>query len=122
MVDRKKEMASVEQLIGVILRIGVIISAIVIAVGLLALFLEGGSGYPNDQVPLGFRAIFQGVIQLKPFAIIMLGLFCLILTPVLRVAVSIYAFVVERDSLYVAITSIVLAILVIAMVIGYAGK
>ena len=61
-------------------------------------------------------------MQFKPFAIIMLGLFLLILTPVLRVVVSIYAFAVERDTLYVAITTIVLIILVIAMVIGYAGK
>ncbi|WP_063515949.1 DUF1634 domain-containing protein [Schleiferilactobacillus harbinensis] len=122
MAERKKEMNEVERLIGQILRIGVIVSAIVIVVGLAALFIEGGSGYPGDTVPLGFRAMFAGVMQFKPFAIIMLGLFLLILTPVLRVVVSIYAFAVERDTLYVAITTIVLIILVIAMVIGYAGK
>lgn len=122
MAERKKEMNEVERLIGQILRIGVIVSAIVIVIGLAALFIEGGSGYPGDTVPLGFRAMFAGVMQFKPFAIIMLGLFLLILTPVLRVVVSIYAFAVERDTLYVAITTIVLIILVIAMVIGYAGK
>ena len=56
MAERKKEMNEVERLIGQILRIGVIVSAIVIVIGLAALFIEGGSGYPGDTVPLGFRA------------------------------------------------------------------
>lgn len=51
-------------------------------------------------------------------AFIMLGLFCLILTPVLRVVVSIFAFAKEKDYLYVVITLIVLVILVIGMSFG----
>lgn len=122
MAARQKEMNEVERLIGQILRIGVVVSAIVISLGLLMLFIQGGSGYPGNTVPLGFRAMFAGVAAFKPFAVIMLGLFLLILTPVLRVVVSIYAFAVEHDTMYVVITTIVLIILVIAMVIGYAGK
>ncbi len=52
----------------------------------------------------------------------MLGIFLLILTPVLRVVVSIYAFIKENDKLYAWITTVVLVILVIAMLIGYFGK
>ncbi|EPD11575.1 putative membrane protein [Lacticaseibacillus paracasei subsp. paracasei Lpp48] len=52
----------------------------------------------------------------------MTGIFLLILTPVLRVVVSIYAFAVEHDRLYVWITTIVLIILLGAMTIGYLGN
>lgn len=51
----------------------------------------------------------------------MLGLFLLILTPVLRVVVSIYAFIKEKDRLYTWITTAVLVILIGAMIIGYLG-
>ena len=66
--------------------------------------------------------IFQGAMQLKPYAVLMLGIFLLILTPVLRVVVSIYAFAIRKDRLYVAITTIVLIILIIRMTIGYQGN
>ena len=49
----------------------------------------------------------------------MLGIFLLILTPVLRVVISIYAFAKEKDHLYVWITSIVLVILIISFIIGH---
>ncbi len=48
----------------------------------------------------------------------MFGLFCLILTPVLRVVVSLFTFLKEKDYLYVGITGIVLIILVISFLIG----
>ncbi len=54
----------------------------------------------------------------KPYSIMMLGIFCLILTPILRVVVSIYSFYKEHDMLYVVITSIVLIILMISFVFG----
>lgn len=115
----RQEMAKVEQIIGVILQIGVIVSAIIICCGLLLLLFTGKSGYPSNTFPTHFDLIFQGIVQLKPFAIIMLGLFGLILTPVLRVVVSIYAFAKEHDQLYVIITTAVLLILILGMVLGY---
>ncbi|MFL2029744.1 DUF1634 domain-containing protein [Loigolactobacillus zhaoyuanensis] len=120
--DKKQtsaEMAQVEKIIGLILQIGVLVSAMIIGCGLLLLLFTGHSGYSGQNFPTHFDTIFQGLLQLKPFAIIMLGLFCLILTPVLRVAVSIYAFAKERDRLYVIITSAVLLILLFGMVLGY---
>ncbi|AVK62277.1 DUF1634 domain-containing protein [Lactobacillus sp. CBA3605] len=115
------EMQQVERLIGRILRIGVIVSALVIGLGLILMVMRGNGGYPNGIQPTGFRSIFNGVIALKPYAVIMLGLFLLILTPTLRVVVSIYAFAIEKDHLYVWITTLVLVILIIASVIGYLG-
>ena len=51
----------------------------------------------------------------------MLGLLLLIATPVARVAFSIVAFALEGDRLYVAITAVVLALLVLSFAVGAAG-
>lgn len=117
-----QEMAQVETIIGRILQVGVIFSAIVMAIGLVMFLATGHSGYLGTTMPLSMGAILLGTWQLKPFAIMMLGVYCLILTPVLRVVVSIYAFYKEKDHLYVAITTTVLIILIIALVIGVYGK
>jgi len=45
----------------------------------------------------------------------------LILTPILRVAVSIVAFAVERDRVFIAVTSAVLAVLLISFMLGKIG-
>lgn len=116
---KKEEMRDVELIIGKILRIGVVVSAIVVILGVILYFINGGTGYPDGQWPRRFGVIFQGVFQGKSYAVIMLGIFLLILTPVLRVVVSIYAFAKEHDLLYVYITSAVLVILIIAMIFGY---
>ncbi|KRN58884.1 DUF1634 domain-containing protein [Limosilactobacillus secaliphilus] len=117
----KKEMDHVEDVIGRVMQVGVILSAIVIVLGVLMLFITGKSGYPAGVHPDTFAAIGKGILAFKPYAIIMLGLFLLILTPALRVLVSIYAFWEMHDSMYVWITTLVMVILIIAMVIGSAG-
>ncbi|MBT9676330.1 DUF1634 domain-containing protein [Levilactobacillus brevis] len=116
-----KEMAQVQTIIGRILQVGVIFSAIVMLIGLVLFLVSGRSGYSGSYVPRRMGLILQGTWQLKPYAIMMLGVYCLILTPVLRVVVSIYAFYKEHDRLYVAITTLVLAILLVALAIGVTG-
>jgi uncharacterized membrane protein len=61
------------------------------------------------------------VVALKPYAIIALGLLILIAIPVMRVAVLVVTFIVERDWLYVAITAFVLLVLLTSFAIGEAG-
>ncbi len=116
-----KEMAQVQTIIGRILQVGVIFSAIVMLIGLVLFLVSGQSGYSGSYVPRRMGLILQGTWQLKPYAIMMLGVYCLILTPVLRVVVSIYAFYKEHDRLYVSITTLVLAILLVALAIGVTG-
>lgn len=117
-MDNKEEMLKIERSIGVILRIGVIVSAAIILIGMILLFFQPAT----KQVPTSLSLILNGLLQLNGEAFIMLGLFCLILTPVLRVVVSIFAFAKEKDYLYVAITIIVLVILVIGMSFGLVEK
>ncbi|MBU9789226.1 DUF1634 domain-containing protein [Lentilactobacillus sp. IMAU92037] len=113
-----QEMADVEIIIGKILQIGVIISAVIMLLGLILLIITGHTGFPANQYPTDFMEIGKGLMTFKPYSIMMLGIFCLILTPILRVVVSIYSFYKEHDMLYVVITSIVLVILMISFVFG----
>lgn len=116
-----KEIKDVQVLIGEILRIGVLISAIIIIIGLVILLITNNTGYPNMGYPHNFTMIWQGLLHGKAAAIIMFGIFLLILTPVLRVIVSIYAFFKDHDHLYVGITTAVLIILLISMLLGAQG-
>ncbi|MED2647608.1 DUF1634 domain-containing protein, partial [Bacillus thuringiensis] len=61
------------------------------------------------------------VLAGKAYAIILLSLFLLILTPVFRVGVSLITFWIEKDTLYVIITGIVFTILMISFALGKAG-
>ncbi len=114
------EIQDVELAVSRWLRIGVFISAAVIILGLILLFIRGESGYPGNDYPHSLPDIFNGTVQFKPYAVITTGLILLILTPVLRVAISIWVFVREGDKLYVIITSIVLVILIISFILGKA--
>ncbi|CAI2685416.1 MAG: DUF1634 domain-containing protein [Apilactobacillus sp.] len=114
----KEEMGRIELVIGKILRVGVIISATIMILGLLLFLITGKSGYPTNVFPTKFHDIFTGIAHVKPYAIMMLGIFCLILTPVLRVIVSIYSFYKEKDMLYVWITTFVLIVLIISFFFG----
>lgn len=113
------EMNKVEITIGKILRIGVLISAIIMLFGFILYLINHNTGYVNNNFPTTLTNIFIGLTSFKPAAIMMFGLFCLILTPVLRVAVSIYAFYIEKDHLYVWITTLVLIILIVALCLGH---
>jgi uncharacterized membrane protein len=80
--------------------------------------MTGHGGYPAGTYPTSLQGIINGLISLKPFAIILTGLLLLILTPVFRVGVSLIIFLMEQDYLYLAITTIVFVILLGALIFG----
>ncbi|ACP36250.1 protein of unknown function DUF1634 [Sulfolobus islandicus Y.G.57.14] len=105
-------------IIGNALRIGVIISAIIIIFGVALLFLNNGSnGFTITQISNSnsiinssiFKPseIFTGLPKLYGLDYIYLGLMVLIATPVLRVLLGIAQFASERNKLYTIITIIV---------------
>ena len=106
----REEMMAVELVIGKIMRIGVFLAATVI---------KGTSGYPGNSFPTTLSGVVSGMSALKPYAWMMGGIYLLILTPVLRVVISIYAFIKEKDYLYVKITSLVLLILIVSFFLGH---
>jgi uncharacterized membrane protein len=117
-----------DRIIGLVLRYGVTISFAIVAFGSILLFVESQTGYgalgtaeqlSNARFLLGPGALFQGVFAGRPFAIIELGLVVLFATPVARVFVSIFLFVEEKRYIFVGITILVLAILLLStFVIG----
>lgn len=119
-MKENQDIVEVELAVSRWLRIGVIISALVIIFGLVLLFVQGSSGYEGSTFPHSLPDIYKGTVALKPYAVITTGLILLILTPVLRVAISIWVFMREGDKLYMGITTLVLIILVISFLIGKA--
>lgn len=119
--ERRSEAEEVEAIVSRVLRIGVLISAAVIVAGLILLLIAGNTGYPEGTYPVSPGAAVAGAAALKPAAVLQTGLMLLILTPVLRVAASLFIFLKERDYLYVVITLIVLVILAVSFLLGKAG-
>jgi uncharacterized membrane protein len=115
----------VEQIVGRLLQIGVFISATVVIIGGAALLAQHGRTVADFSVfraaPSGLQSvseIMRGALSLNSRAIVQLGLVLLIATPVARVAMTLVAFVLKRDRLYVALTALVLALLLYGLLWG----
>ncbi len=103
-----------------ILQGGVLLSALCILLGVALLPTRSGGLSPERVLafPQTLTQVWEGLLVLRPQAVITLGLLLLIATPVVRVAVSIGAFALEHDRRYVLITTIVLAILLFSLFLG----
>jgi uncharacterized membrane protein len=90
-----------EEIIGQILRAGVLIAAAIVATGGIWYLASGGpAGDPRAVTTMW------------------VGLLVLVATPVARVVVSLVAFAIQGDRAYVLITTIVLAVLAYSMIFG----
>jgi uncharacterized membrane protein len=110
--------------ITMLLRIGVLLSVGIIAIGMAITFLghpDYFSSRPVMRMPSTIGEVIAGVHLGSGLAIMMAGLLVLIATPVARVALSIVIFVIARDRLYTAITVAVFVILMIAFAVGRAA-
>jgi uncharacterized membrane protein len=115
----------VEQMVGNLLRIGVLIAAAVTIAGGIAFMIHHGSLIPDHSVFRGqpemlstLTGVIAGAIALEPAAIVQLGIVLLIATPVARVLLTLIAFAIQRDGMYVLISAIVLALLTYSLVVG----
>jgi uncharacterized membrane protein len=112
-----------EQIIGNLLRTGVIIAAAVVFIGGVFYLIQHAQDRADyhtfNSVPENLRTV-PGVsheaLALHSKGIIQLGLLLLVLTPVARVAFSAVGFLFEGDRMYVVITLIVLAVLLYSLV------
>ena len=115
--------------ISYLLRGGVLLSIGVVVLGLVFTFVHhpqyvtsktelGALTSPDATYPHTVREVVAETAGHHGQAIVMLGLLLLIATPIARVAFSVVAFLVERDRVYVLITIIVLALLVLSLLIG----
>lgn len=121
----------VELLISNVLRTGVTISLALILLGTLVTFVRHPDysqttaaldrlTHPREPQPSTPGQVLGRIAQLRGQGIVTLGLLVLLLTPIARVAISVPAFVFQGDRVFVAITSTVLAVLLISLFLGHA--
>jgi len=116
---------------------GVILSTSIIIIGLVYMAASYSTGYscdfttaslscllnynaaviPHGDYPNTLSSIASGLVRLKPFAIIQLGVIVLLATPVFRVLASLILFAVEKDKPFVWITLFVLLVLLFSLFI-----
>lgn len=116
----------VEEAVGNLLRIGLLIATAVVLIGAAVYLSRHGSEQPEYRIFHGAPPDLRGIAGIVDVAadwrgrgLIQLGLLLLLATPVARVTFSIVAFALQRDRLYMAITSVVLAVLLYSIVGGY---
>jgi uncharacterized membrane protein len=112
-----------EQVIGSLLRAGVILAVLVVLAGgahFLSQYRDEKPDYRTFSLAKtqGLRTI-PGIVgeasSLDSKGIIQLGLVLLIATPVARVAFSVFAFAKLRDRVYVGVTLVVLGVLLYSL-------
>jgi uncharacterized membrane protein len=115
----------VDNVISVLLRTGVILSAIIVLFGGVMYLIQYRHLHPAYHVFHGeptslrrFGSILHGVATFHSRSWMQLGLIVLVATPVARVAFSIFAFFKERDYVYMLLTLVVLSVLLY----GLAGR
>ncbi len=111
-----------ENILGNLLRAGVLLSALVVSIGGAIYLWRHGHSPVNFRVFRGepadlrdVRGIIRDAVGLHARGIIQLGLLLLIATPIARVAFSIFGFAQERDRMYVVFTVIVFLILLYSL-------
>lgn len=108
----------IEQIIGVLLRVGVSMSAALVFMAGIAYLWQNHAVRVNYQQFHGEPAeltsvagVVRGAANLDALALMQLGLLILIATPVARVLFAAFAFALERDWLYVIVSLIVFVVL-----------
>lgn len=114
-----------EMWIGHVLRFGVVLAGAIILLGLVVFVVMGpDAGGPTSvhqlvhsgEISVRPGGILRGVADGNATALIQLGVLALILTPIMRVAMSIALFSAQRDGAFVLITAIVLVVLVLGFI------
>ncbi|KEQ30769.1 DUF1634 domain-containing protein [Pedobacter antarcticus] len=121
-IKKKLTDYDMQQLIGQVLRVGVILSGTIAGIGGIWYLFQQGSGTPHYGTftgePAGFTSltgIYKGILTGSAAEIIQLGVVILIATPIIRIIFSLFSFILEKDGLYVIITLIVLSVILFSM-------
>lgn len=128
-----EESLQMDHWISLLLRGGVLLSVVLLVAGTILTFLHH-PGYltsgaltaslknpSNGHVPSHILDIFALIKNGHGQGIVSLGLLVLIATPVLRVAFSVITFWLEKDRIFVWITSTVLFLLILSLILGKVG-
>ncbi|HKT06295.1 MAG TPA: DUF1634 domain-containing protein [Gemmatimonadaceae bacterium] len=114
-----------EQVVGMVLRLGVLIAAAVTLAGGVLYLIQYGATRPDYHTfhgqlsPLRSLAdVARGVAAGNADAIVQAGVVLLIATPIARVALTLVAFAMRKDRLYALISALVLALLAYGLLGG----
>ena len=114
-------------LIGNTLRIGVLLACVIaLSGGIWYIVSSSGMGLPDysvfkdggDPSYTTFSGIIHSVLTFSPIGWVQLSVVVLMLTPVMRVVLSLVDFGIQRDWLYVVITGIVLFVIIANSLVG----
>lgn len=116
-----------QTIIGNLLRYGVWISLSVAFIGGIVYLMHHGNDIEdysvfkeNDRnIFEVIAAVYHGAIQGNGQYLIFVGIILLFLTPVFRVLLSLFSFLLEKDYLYVIITLIVILIIITSISFGF---
>ncbi|MCP2025526.1 putative membrane protein [Flavobacterium sp. HSC-32F16] len=116
-----------QTIIGNLLRYGVWISLSVAFIGGIVYLMHHGSEIEdysvfkeNDRnIFEVIAAVYHGAVQGNGAYLIFVGIILLFLTPVFRVLLSLFSFLLEKDYLYVVITLIVILIIITSISFGF---
>ena len=115
----------IEVFIGNLLFRGVITAASLVILGGLVYVFHRGLTLPDYKIFKGEPDELRHVAGIIKYAfsfhgrgLIQLGILVLIATPIARVVFSIFAFIKQRDRLYIFVTLIVLAVLLYSLLFG----
>jgi uncharacterized membrane protein len=112
---------TIENVMGRLLRIGVLLATAVVFIGAVRYLWRNGDLAPDYAVfagPLADSRSQSGIspaFALRGSTIITLGLIILVATPVARVVFAVIGFAMERDRLYTVVSLVVLAILLFGL-------
>lgn len=107
-----------------VLLVGMISSSALYALGIvLALIHPHTIELTRDYILRNYKLpiMLSGLVHLRPGAIFFLATALLILTPVARVVISIFAFYSERNMKFVVVTGIVFLVIVATVILGRLG-
>ncbi|MDM1406561.1 DUF1634 domain-containing protein [Myroides sp. DF42-4-2] len=116
-----------QTIIGNVLRYGVLSALTVTLIGGIILLVKDAQQtvsfstfVENDRNLVEFfHNILEGVANWDGESIIFLGILLLFFTPILRLILSLFSFILEKDSLYIIITLIVMAVIILSMSFGF---
>lgn len=119
-----------ELLISDLLRYGVLISLSLVTLGTTVTFFRHPDYLVSSEalerltsphpVPHGLADVVAGAMAARGQSFVMAGLLVMMAVPVMRVALSLLIFRQQKDRLYVAITTGVLALLLVSFLLGAA--
>jgi uncharacterized membrane protein len=122
MDERHMNDRRLEEIIGRLLQVGVLLAAAIVFAGGVAYLVQHANEKvdfhhftANPGAPRTFRGIFHSAAAFQSEGLIQLGLLLLIATPVARVVIAVVGFFLERDWLYVTVSAIVLLVLVFSL-------